>query len=44
MRDMAGTGIAGFDYAVALAGGETKADRQSNGALPTIRAEIDCDH
>jgi hypothetical protein len=28
MRDMAGTGIAGFDYAVALAGGETKADRQ----------------
>jgi len=28
MRDMAGSGIAGFNYADALAGGETKADRQ----------------
>jgi len=28
MRDMAGTGIAGFDYAAGLLGGETKADRQ----------------
>ena len=28
MRDLAGSGITGFDYAAALAGGETKADRQ----------------